>query len=97
MPALVLLKREEADKETLHFVIETQRALRRTRPDSVETTDPKMVDVVICKLRKKLRPLGINIQTLWGHGYYIDSDGRDIVENILVGVSSDALQNQREA
>lgn len=87
---LVLLKREEADKETLHFVIETQRALRRTRPDSVETTDPKMVDVVICKLRKKLRPLGINIQTLWGHGYYIDEDGREIVESILSNRASPA-------
>lgn len=80
---LVLLRRAEADKETLHYVIETQRALRRTRPDSSETTDPKMVDVIICKLRKKLKPFGIIIQTLWGHGYYIDETGREIVEQIL--------------
>lgn len=31
----------------------------------------KMVDVVICKLRKKLAPLGVGIGTTWGHGYHI--------------------------
>jgi two-component system cell cycle response regulator CtrA len=80
---LVLLKRNEADKDTLHYVIETQRAMRRTRPDSVETVDPKMVDVIICKLRKKMKPLGIKILTLWGHGYYLEEGSREIVEDLL--------------
>jgi len=80
---LVLLKREEADKDTLHYVIETQRAMRRTRPDKQEEVDPKMVDVIICKLRKKMKPLGINILTLWGHGYYLEEAGRDKIENLL--------------
>jgi hypothetical protein len=83
---LVLLKREEADKETLHFVIETQRALRRTRPDSVESTDVKMVDVVICKLRKKLKLVNAKIDTLWGHGYYLDEKSRDTIEALLLEV-----------
>jgi hypothetical protein len=73
---MVLLKREEADKAVLHRVIEAQRASRTSRPDSTEETDPKMVDVVICNLRKKLKPYGLTIQTLWGHGYYIDAEGR---------------------
>lgn len=80
---LVLLKREEADKETLHFVIETQRSLRRTRPDKSETTDPKMVDVVVCNLRKRLKPFGVKIKTLWGRGYYLDEENRTKVEAIL--------------
>jgi DNA-binding response OmpR family regulator len=29
----------------------------------------KMIDVWICKLRKKISPLGLNIQTIWGNGY----------------------------
>ena len=86
---LVLLKREEADKETLHFVIETQRALRRTRPDSVESTDVKMVDVVICKLRKKLKLVNAKIDTLWGHGYYLDEKSRDTIEALLLAVKID--------
>jgi hypothetical protein len=82
---LVLLKRDEADKDTLHYVIESQRALRRTRPNNPETTDPKMVDVVICKLRKKLRPLKIDIKTLWGRGYYLDEESRQTTETLLAG------------
>ena len=70
---LVLLKREEADKDTLHHVIESQRAIRRNQPDNPESTDPKMVDVVICNLRKRLRSYfdagHETIKTLWGHGY----------------------------
>jgi len=73
---LVLVKREEADKTTLHRVIEAQRATRASRPDNPEETDPKMVDVVICNLRKKLKPFGLTIQTLWGHGYYLDAEGK---------------------
>lgn len=29
----------------------------------------KIVDVFICKIRKKLKPLGISIGTHWGRGY----------------------------
>jgi hypothetical protein len=80
---LVLLKRDEADKDTLHYVIETQRALRRSRLNDSETTDPKMVDVVICKLRTKLKPKGIFIATLWGRGYYLTEESRKIAEDLL--------------
>ncbi len=73
---LVLVRREEADKATLHRVIEAQRAQRANRPDDPEETDPKMVDVVICNLRKKLKPFGVIIHTLWGHGYFLDVAGR---------------------
>lgn len=31
--------------------------------------DPKIVDVLICKLRKKLAPEGITIATAWGDGW----------------------------
>ncbi len=79
---LVLLKRDEADKDTLHHVIESQRAIRRNQPDNPDTTDPKMVDVVICNLRKRLRPYFPSghetIRTLWGHGYYMERVDRDL-------------------
>lgn len=29
----------------------------------------KIIDVWICKIRKKVKPLGMSIQTLWGRGY----------------------------
>lgn len=29
----------------------------------------KIIDVFVCKLRKKLKPLGVEIGTAWGRGY----------------------------
>lgn len=36
----------------------------------------KIVDVFICKLKKKVLPLGIEIGTAWGRGYYLKEPGR---------------------
>ena len=33
--------------------------------------DPKILDVIVCKLRRVLRPHGVEITTVWGSGYYI--------------------------
>lgn len=80
---LVLVKREEATKTTLHRVIESQRAARANRPSTSEETDPKMVDVVICNLRKKLKPFGLTIHTLWGRGYYFDEKDRQKILSLI--------------
>lgn len=95
---LVLLKREEADKDTLHHVIESQRAIRRNQPDNPDTTDPKMVDVVVCNLRKRLRPYWPpgheTIKTLWGHGYYMEKADRDVaLDKIHAVVQSDGHES----
>lgn len=29
----------------------------------------KIIDVYVCRLRKKLKPLGVEIGTAWGRGY----------------------------
>jgi hypothetical protein len=34
-----------------------------------EGPEPKIIDVFVCKLRAKLRPHGVEIETRWGHGY----------------------------
>jgi hypothetical protein len=71
---MVLLRCECADKERLHNVIEQQRLSRANQPDKMELTDPKMVDVMICKLRKKLKMVDPSflVSTSWGKGYYIE-------------------------
>lgn len=33
--------------------------------------EPKIIDVFICKIRKKVEPLGLRIETFWGKGYGI--------------------------
>ena len=85
---LVLMKRDEADKTTLHHVVETQRMARANQPGDPDETDPKIVDVVICHLRRKLKPKNIRIATLWGHGYFLETAGRKIVEDLIAEVIS---------
>lgn len=59
----------------------TQRALLiATRQygytKDAEDVDIKVVQVVICKLRKKLRRFGVRIQTVWGSGYLLRPEDR---------------------
>lgn len=60
---LVILRRGRAYREQLHDAVEKNRG----NPD--EPTDKKIVDVVVCKLRKKLTPLGLNLNTVHSIGY----------------------------
>ena len=46
-----------------------------------EIPQPKIVDVFICKLRKKLAIHDIPIETVWGVGYRISVPTRDILKN----------------
>jgi len=80
---VVLLKRDEVDRKTLHRVVEHQRMVRNTRPNDLEPTNEKIVDVVICKLRKKLSTHEIEITTLWGSGYYMPEDSRRRVTELV--------------
>lgn len=43
-------------------------ALYGLKPNTDEP-EIKIVDVFVCKLRKKLRPFGVKIVTVWGQGY----------------------------
>lgn len=44
-----------------------------------EDTSTNLVTVLICSLRKKLRPFGVEIHTVWGQGYKIDQRSKGIV------------------
>lgn len=41
-------------------------------PGRDDDRELKMVDVLICKLRKKLDPLEVRIGTCWGEGYRLE-------------------------
>lgn len=36
-----------------------------------ELPEIKIIDVFVCKMRKKIKPLGIDVSTSWGRGYYL--------------------------
>lgn len=48
-----------------------------------DEADIKIVDVWVCKMRKKLRPYGISIQTQWGQGYFLQTDSKAIAQGLL--------------
>lgn len=37
---------------------------------------PRAVNVIVCRVRKKLEPHGIQIRNEWGVGYYMDAEDR---------------------
>ena len=67
---LVVLRRGYAAREQLHDAVEANRG------NPAETTQEKIVDVVVCKLRKKLAPLGLKLDTVHSRGYQMSDDDR---------------------
>lgn len=82
---VVLLRMQSADKEKLHSVIEQQRQSRQFRPDRQEATEIKMVDVIICKLRAKMKAVNpaFKITTIWGKGYYIEPPVKEAIYSTI--------------
>jgi DNA-binding winged helix-turn-helix (wHTH) protein len=81
---VMLLRHADCTKEKLHTVVENLRLVRRAdRTIGEDETNPKMVDVIICHLRKKLRKHSIEIKTIWGHGYSLDAVARETVFSLL--------------
>lgn len=66
-----LLRRNELTKAQIHSILQENRPTAGNEP-----TTEKMVDVVVFHIRKKLRPHHIDIETLWGTGYLINSTAR---------------------
>lgn len=63
-----LTTRDECSKDSI------MAAMYSNRVDA--GPEIKIVDVFICKLRKKLRPFGVSITTLWGRGYALEDRAR---------------------
>jgi hypothetical protein len=73
----VMLNKTEVTKDMLHQVIEGRRSNLK------DETDPKMVDVVVCHLRKRLRPFNVTIHTLWARGYFMEPAERKRVHDMI--------------
>lgn len=59
-----LTTREVATKQSIMLAIYSDR---------LDEPEIKIVDVFICKMRKKLLPFGVVIETVWGIGYALKS------------------------
>ncbi len=58
-----LMTRAEIHTEGLMTLLYSGRNTGRLLPD------PKIVAVLICKIRRKVEPFGVKIDTIWGRGY----------------------------
>ena len=88
----VMFKRIELTKAQIHTI------LQENRPStSREPTDQKMVDVVIFHIRKKLKPHGLAIETVWGTGYLISPGHRERAIKLLESFSTSLLPLQEVA
>lgn len=84
----VLVNRPEVTKTMMHDVIESRRSALK------EETDPKMIDVVICNLRRRVKPFNIVIHTLWGRGYFMEPAMRKHVSDMVSQYISGALTTE---
>ena len=48
-----------------------------------DEAEEKIIDVWICKIRKKLKPFGIEIKTNWGESYEIPEASKVIVRELM--------------
>jgi hypothetical protein len=75
----ILLRRDHVTKEQVHSVIESTRRLSAS-----DATILKQVDVVICKIRKKVKAHHIVIETLWNTGFCIGQETRSRITRLLL-------------
>ena len=59
----------------------------------LEEPNQKIIDVYICKIRRKMAPFGVEIDTVWGRGYCI-SDVMKARINLLEAECQQALFQQ---
>jgi hypothetical protein len=74
---LRFVRRGHCTKDMVHDTVEDNRG----NPD--EPTLKKNVDVHICNMRKRLRPFGLSIHTIYGIGYTMPNEARDAALAVL--------------
>lgn len=52
------------------------------KPDA-DVAMEKIVDVFVCKLRRKLKPFGLRIETNWGQGYFMAPDVKAAARKLI--------------
>jgi DNA-binding response OmpR family regulator len=74
----VMMTKPMATKEMLFSGL---YALRSDDPP-----EQKIIDVLICKVRKKVAPYGIVIETVWGRGYALTAESKMKIRAMLEAV-----------
>ena len=78
----VLIKKPRATKDVLHAAAQSI---------SERPSKPKLIDVVIHKLRMRMQRHGYRIMTIWGGGYYLYPEDRKAILD-AIGLSMPAVE-----
>lgn len=62
-----------------------------------EEPDIKIIDVFVCKLRKKLAPHGIQVETVWGRGYLLPQESRVGIDRMNEAATDKVIKLRRSA
>lgn len=62
-----------------------QDILRALYPERKAPPAPKIIDVVVCRCRRKLASAGVSIETEWGVGFVMPDSSRERVREISGG------------
>ena len=73
----VLLKKDGATNELLMQALYSDSG-------ADDPPEEKIIDVFVCKMRKKIKPFGISITTLWGKGYCMPPESKVIARQLLL-------------
>lgn len=63
------------------IVTDEQLITASRTPFNKDDPEPKLSQVFICKIRRKLEPFGLKIRTHWGEGYRLDPESRQRLLN----------------
>ena len=69
----VLIGRERVTKDAVMAAL--------YREFAKDEAEPKIVDVFVCKIRKKLKPFGVVIETIWGQGWRLADGQREALKH----------------
>jgi hypothetical protein len=82
-----MLRRTELTKDQIHVILQENRPSSSRNPTTI-----KMVDVVVHHIRKKIKPHGLVIETVWGTGYLITPKHRAMAIKLLETFSTSLMQ-----
>ncbi len=73
----------------------TRAAMMSALYGSDDWATPKIIDVIMCKMRTKLKPHGITVETVWGRGYRLSHAARERIS--AIGSPGDSLVREASA
>lgn len=69
-------------------LVKREHLMRVVYPPPYDDVEMKILDVFVCKIRKKLKPFDVSIETQWGEGYFIKPEGKKKVEELLAEIAA---------